>query len=218
MTTLLMKRCINFLLLTLAIGVASGCTKNLNAPVASNGNGSTSTINDVITSTLTTTPTDLDVSTWKTYWNEEYGFEFKYPASWVLSDSAYADLKLSYYTTDKDKIKKYAESLMSTIEIDVDEGDLFKLLQDLQYKTLGTYATGDDVFIDHGMSKTFYVASWINIGEGPVLILNNKNETGSKEVFIEYGKRVLHITVLSHPQEFSEGELIEILETFEFTK
>ena len=36
------------------------------------------------TNTAATTA-EIDTSNWKTYRNEEYGFEFKYPTNWVLS-------------------------------------------------------------------------------------------------------------------------------------
>ena len=37
----------------------------------------------VIDANPTTTPMDMDVSVWKTYRNEEYGFEIRYPNSWI---------------------------------------------------------------------------------------------------------------------------------------
>jgi len=40
-------------------------------------------------STFKFTEPSIDISSWKTYWNEEYNFEVKYPKHWVIGSPAY---------------------------------------------------------------------------------------------------------------------------------
>jgi hypothetical protein len=73
-------------LLALSFGIIgtvlifSGCA---NKPAMVVDNNVNMNIN-ISTTTTTTSTAEIDTSDWKTYQNEEYGFEFKYPKDWII--------------------------------------------------------------------------------------------------------------------------------------
>jgi len=68
------------LALVLSLGLF-GCAKTQKPAVNTNQNQNTNVEANANTNVATTTE-EIDTSNWKTYRNEEYGFEFKYPGDW----------------------------------------------------------------------------------------------------------------------------------------
>jgi len=61
--------------------VVSACVKRPQAPAGNQ--------NPNVNANAATTTAEIDTSNWKTYRNEEYGFEFKYPEDLIVKDWAY---------------------------------------------------------------------------------------------------------------------------------
>ncbi|MFA6255298.1 MAG: hypothetical protein WC675_04705 [Patescibacteria group bacterium] len=86
MKKLTQKLAIIALLAGLSLAV-SACLKKPNPVVNQNQNVNQNTnqpIDQNVNTNTATTTKAIDTSNWKTYWNEEYGFEFKYPPRWEL--------------------------------------------------------------------------------------------------------------------------------------
>lgn len=71
--------------------VVSGCLKKQNrlSAIPSNNNKRIATSTEITEKNIieddrATTTEDIDMSDWKVYRNEEYGFEVKYPESWLI--------------------------------------------------------------------------------------------------------------------------------------
>ena len=72
-----------FTIFALILGASLfGCAKKP-APVV-NQNKNVNINTNTATTTAATSTAEIDTSGWKTYRNEEYGFEFKYPEDWTI--------------------------------------------------------------------------------------------------------------------------------------
>ncbi|MFA6215152.1 MAG: hypothetical protein WC768_01115 [Patescibacteria group bacterium] len=72
------------LLASLSLAV-SACGKKP-VPVANTNLDVNQAVNQNLNTNIATTTEEIDISDWKTYRNEEYGFEFKYPEDWKIQE------------------------------------------------------------------------------------------------------------------------------------
>jgi len=107
--------------------VLSGCLKKepeINANVNTNQNQNANTNQQA---------EEIDTSNWKTYRNEEYGFEFKYPEGWTISAKRVADPYYSIVTYNND---------LQIFSVAVHEG-IFPSLYDLSVDGLSVRHVGN---------------------------------------------------------------------------
>src|SRR5262245_35594818 len=65
-------------------------------------------------------PADSDTSGWKTYRNEEYGFEFKYPSAWSIKKTDRLSVLESFLFTnnvDDDSHREFALSIADEVSM-----------------------------------------------------------------------------------------------------
>ncbi len=143
-----------------------------------------------------------DTSNWKTYRNEEYGFEFKYPENWekFFGDSV---REVSFGT--KNKPDDYPFSLGLYIE---ESFDNLKIRYGLKETDFVTYTKSQGY---PSFDKKINGIDWICIdhsGDGPGDIIGCDFETSNKNlIFMNFSMASV-----------AEAEMDKILSTFKFTK
>ena len=178
----------------------------------------------------------VDTSNWKTYQNEIYRYEIKYPQSWVIEthDGKYgkgikkpqekADwIQLALHTKDKQKIKKYGESMMASVSMAVinKESSDFTVedyLKDFGFDLNSGAIKSGCILLTRGIAEV-----WMNIKEenfkGHRTYVIQTAEEHGYYLYFEYNQNIYEISSLyGGKKEVSKQEILEIINTFKFTK
>ncbi len=190
---------------------------------------------------------EIDISDWedgnipesntsnrKTYANEKYKYEIKYPKDWIIEtyDGKYGkDIKkpqekadwiqLAFHTKDEQKIENYQESMMASISIAViNKSPDFTVedhLRDFGYDLNPETVKDGHILLTRGIAKV-----WMNIKEEyfkrhRAYIIQTVKEHGYY-LYFEYNQDIYKITSLWNANEVNKQEILEIINTFEFIK
>jgi hypothetical protein len=191
----------------LLVGVVSfGCVRKPVPVVNQNQNVNTNAV-------VATSTEEIDTSNWKTYRNEEYGFEFKYPGDWNLQILKLSEncIFLKKITTDRVKINKYTEDVMGSIDIcHNDLSDLDSYVKDLGYDiSSNSLISGVSSWNTGNKIETIGIKK-IKLSGFDSYFFTSLREKGYF-VYFSNGQNIYSVTALWHFNEASENEIKAII-------
>ena len=172
---------------------------------------------------------EIDTSNWKTYQNERYGYEIKYPKDWILETyeedygkNAKKSIRLAFHTKDKQKIEGYQESLMASVNIAIinKESSDFTVedyLKDFGYDFNQETIKDGRILRTRGIAETWMRIKKENFKGNEAYIIQTLEDFGYY-LYFEYNQNIYKITSLYRKKEKSKQEILEIINTFKFTK
>jgi|SRR3989338_1558984 len=165
-------------LLILALGtVVSACVKK--SIVNTNQNQNTNTV---------TTTEEIDKSDWKTYRNEEYGFEFKYPGEWSIDK--YDKKILVYYDGWREGLPEGG----SALDIRINNITIDQFIKDYNYSDPVSQIISKDDYLLNNMPAIMLIGSTA-IGIDQNILFINKNNKSYIIYFHKFDK--YHMTIIS---------------------
>ena len=210
--------------------------KPVSVIVVDDGNGEVAVddISDDADDNTNNNNSEIDVSDWKIYRNEIYGYEIKYPQNWIIGtyegkhgkgikkSQGEADwVSLAFYTKDKQKIENYQERLMAGINVTaINKSSDFTVedyLKDFGYDFNTEVVESGRILRIRGIAETWMNIKEENFKEHKAYIIQPIEEHGYY-LYFEYNQNIYEITSLWHKNEVSKKEILEIINTFEFTK
>lgn len=142
---------------------------------------------------------EIDISGWKTYRNEEYGFEFKYPGDWILSNLE-KGISIKYSKKWEFGMKEG----FTPFSVEIKGGSLQDFIKSYE----------DDFLDGAPLTKIISQERYNLDGEsGTKLIGNNAAGINSYHIFVSYNQRNYLIS-------FNENEEVQraMLSIFHFLK
>ena len=142
----------------------------------------------------TSTSDEIDTSDWKTYRNEEYGFEFRYPEGWLECETPQGDYGFLFLNRSEINCKNYQSNLI--VKVSKLESDFDRWLQREEERQGGYHER-------------------INFSNGGVYVYQKGLVDGNSSVYFVKEELLVQILFYSTIQDCSN--CLELIDSFNFT-
>ncbi|MBI5221797.1 MAG: hypothetical protein HY979_03260 [Candidatus Magasanikbacteria bacterium] len=216
---------ITTLILLVSLGlVVSGCFKkppvntNINQNVNQNVNQDTNTNQNVNAATSTV---ELE-NGWKKFIDKNNGFEISFPTGWQVRNftrvNKYDCASVYYETQDQEKITKYTEALLASVDIcKINGNNLISYLQSIGYQIDPDNDDRRVLVVGQGGGQYSYAIEKITFKGHPAILSEDVQSKGTYyHLDVQKDNTIYSITHSIHPAEFSKVDLMEIVNTLEF--